>query len=1492
MSYFLRIFYPDHIKDYPLGQSLTIGRGGQLSIPEMASTIRLRKVDDGYTAAGLSGNSILKDGSFLPITKNINGLLLQEEFRELAVIKIDAVSNIMIGRHPDCQLKLPSRPSVPSDMAGVARRHVRLQRSGKDWIVEPVKAEAKVYINGKLVEGQASMKNGDILCLGKYSIRIKENQFSASVASVLVDQTSVKDDPPQASPKTSGFEPEPPLTDKPEEIFIPPTHQSPVFNRGPHSQKQIPGYELVLPVKERMGDKPEMNWVGTLLPPVVMLVVMLGIYVLTGNATTLYYTVPMYGVSMIVALTNYQSQKKRFEARRNAAETNFQRALEEQQEKVDQIKREQREILEDEYPSMQDCLSIVKQRSSRLWRRRPDESGFMELRLGTGKVSTKIQVRQNSQAEGCSDLINCAQVIKNAPVNCPVGRFQNVGLVGSRGKILKMMKNLVVQAAVNHSYEEVGIAAIFPEEEQDEWAWMRWLPHVFSEDRQQRYLACENGDVIRLCRNFEEVLQKRFQPAGRSREKEAHIFFIIGDCGRAAHQHLMEYLNSVNPGLNVSSVFLAHSRSELPGCCQAVIETDLTGSGKWYSIHDSGTVYDFQMDELPDSNYEELARSMAPLRLPAGAWKEQFPSCITFLEGYHVKRVKDLNIEERWKKGRPEISMAVPVGVKQNGDPFYFDIHQKAHGPHGMAAGQARSGKSEMVQSWLLSMALHFSPEEVSFVLVDYKGDGLLKPFRNLPHLVGTISDLDHNIGRNVIALEKEVIRRQELFRVSGAHDIIDYKLKYRNREVSEPLPYLIIVIDEFADFKTQHPEFMDIIDQIYTKGGSSGIQIMILAQDPTMAITPKIAANSRYRWCMQVATNEASRGMLDTSDAYTMSKLPGRGFIKVGNFEVYEIIQSFWSGASYHSGARSVTRIPSVAQVGLNGTRSVSANREKTMGFWSSEKEIDKVVSYINAYVKQKQIPLPEQVWSPPLGKTILLDDIFGRLYKIFDGKSWPEQDQFNLVAGMVDDPGQQVQYPLTFHLKESGHISVQGGPGSGKTAFLVTAVVSLAKCYSPEEIKFYLFDYDKWSLNLLQGLPHTVGVCNGEAGEELEKLVGIISAEISRRKLMFSKAGVSSFESYCTLVQKIPMQFVIVDGISNAWDDSMMLQEMLQEVAMKGVGYGIYLIVSAPGTGFPYKLIPFFKTRLTLNQNDPSDYVGIVGRGLEPEKYPGRGLANWDHLVEFQTALPVKGKTEVERNREIRILEEEMQSAWEDISISHTQVDGDSQKVSDGQGKVFIGVDSILSQPVEVSFEKKHCLLISAIEEQKRVELLQIICQQLLNKENTEVIIFDDERGNMNSYRQKAAAWFAAGNSASDQYLADLMPELARRQEEKEQSPDQEFPLIVLVIAELKEFFMAADDDTIPCLKDIVVLGRNLGIYFIAAGQAEGIAYLGEKGEKLTSALLRQRHAILLGGSFADHRVFEASMSYTESSKALGPGESYYLTDKKVNKIWRQKN
>lgn len=253
------------------------------------------------------------------------------------------------------------------------------------------------------------------------------------------------------------------------------------------------------------------------------------------------------------------------------------------------------------------------------------------------------------------------------------------------------------------------------------------------------------------------------------------------------------------------------------------------------------------------------------------------------------------------EKNNSSKSLAVPLGARAAGDYVYLNLHEKAHGPHGLVAGTTGSGKSEILQSYILSLAVNFNPYEVAFLLIDYKGGGMSKMFTALPHLLGTITNLDGSQSMRALAsIKSELARRQSIFNQYDVNHINNYNKLFKNGEAEEPLPHLFLISDEFAELKKEQPEFMSELVSAARIGRSLGVHLILATQKPTGVVDDQIWSNSKFKLALKVQNEADSKEILKTADAANIT-LPGRAYLQVGNNEIYELFQSAWSGAAYN---------------------------------------------------------------------------------------------------------------------------------------------------------------------------------------------------------------------------------------------------------------------------------------------------------------------------------------------------------------------------------------------------------------------------------------------------------------------------------------------------------------------------------------------------------------------------------------------------------------
>ena len=829
----------------------------------------------------------------------------------------------------------------------------------------------------------------------------------------------------------------------------------------------------------------------------------------------------------------------------------------------------------------------------------------------------------------------------------------------------------------------------------------------------------------------------------------------------------------------------------------------------------------------------------------------------------------------------------MPIAATAGGQIFNFDIHEKRHGVNGIVAGMPGSGKTEMVQSWLLSLAVNYSPQDVSFVLVDFKGTGMIAPFRKLPHLAGSISNLDTNIDRNLTAIKSEVHRREAIldkYSNKNIKNVNDLNKSYAQRLVPEKLPILLIVIDEFAEFKKTFPDFGAEIDSLTSKGRALGIFVILMTQTPAGVVSSKSEDNIKFRWCLRVANYSASREMLGKPDAAKISN-PGRAFVKVGEDDVFEEVQSFWSGTPYDptKGDQDTSYIP-ISRVELNGKRipceHIEANRDEA----NPEAEIDVVVNAIVDCCKAYNIPEAQRVWADRLPERLALTDL---LTKGFDGKRWPDTQKTAPIIGLIDEPANQRQYPMELDFAQRGHTVIYGAPVTGKTTLLQTLIMSTAMTRKPDEVSIYIMDFGGWNMSVLRDLPQVGGIANDNEPERLKKLVLLLSDILQERKEKFSKAAVGNISAYRDSTgEKIPDVFLIVDNFGAMIKMYPDLDAFFITLTSSGANYGVYMVATATATNaVPMKISQNVRNALALQMIDKSDYTYTVGKvSSELPEIMGRGYAKGTPPLEFQTALPAPGEDDKTVSDNIRRIAAVMQSAWtgnlpDAIPEMPDTIPYGSIKTSG----IALGLSVDKVQPVVYDYKAQHYLLISGVDQSGKSNLLQIVVKQLREKLGGRFYMFDIKGEGQGELRNTADEWLV--NAAEiDSFVEKLRPELQRRHKEKQADPTTTFEPLVLAVDDFSIFYKAISNATADRLRAIVKIGKGLGLYLIVAGDAFELSGFFTKGEAMTLALGKAKQAVMLGGCMNDHGSIPTKASFAQKSVPVRDHEGIMIRNGKT--------
>ena len=822
----------------------------------------------------------------------------------------------------------------------------------------------RLYVNGKRIS-TAKLYDGDIISVAFLQIVFVRGYFY--VRNVSGEAISV------ANGKLAYYKVA--STNRNEDLFIP---------KSPRLVEKVAQEVIALEKPPQAGGPPQINWLNILIMPICSITLMAVLVILMGmSPIMLIMSGTMTVISLILAVVNYFKQTKQHKSYSGLIDEKYQAYLAEMQEKIQQSKNRQLTVLLHDNPSPDECVQLATDRSTRLWERTLDDEDFMRVRIGLGTIHSavigtyqrpQIVLEENELENKAIEIAENSRMVENAPILCDLSAQKLIGFVGERSASTEMLRCMVTELCAQHSYDELKVVAIVPENEVTQWAWLRWLPHCADNQRQKNYLFTSLGDAESVLTEIDAELTHRNMEDQRTRTTSDLIpHYLVISAKQGVLEHHAVWSNLVSDDHLGCTTLLAYNKlTALPSLCGTIIEAN-GGFGTMYSRTESFPKQAFQCDRCSVEQADRFARALAPL-VTETSGSANLPMVVSFLDGYGVSTPEELKIAQRWEKAKTYKSMAVPIAALSGGTPFAFDINEKKHGVHGLVAGMSGSGKTEMVQTWLLSLAVHFSPEDLNFVLIDFKGTGMIAPFQEIPHLAGSISNLDsrEDINRNLKSLKNEIERRERIlneYLAKGKNidpsDININKLNkaYDNGLVPEKLPVLIVAIDEFAEFKMQYPDFGKAIESLLATGRSLGIFIVLMTQNPAGVVSGLMESNIRYRWCLRVANHAASREMLGCADASKITN-PGRAFVKVGE-QLFEEVQSYYSKAPYmpekhkHDQTQAMIRILAPNR---NVIFSESTNRRENEQ--SGKTEIGVIVQHIIDLCDAKGIPSAKKVW------------------------------------------------------------------------------------------------------------------------------------------------------------------------------------------------------------------------------------------------------------------------------------------------------------------------------------------------------------------------------------------------------------------------------------------------------------------------------------------------------------------------------------------------
>lgn len=247
---------------------------------------------------------------------------------------------------------------------------------------------------------------------------------------------------------------------------------------------------------------------------------------------------------------------------------------------------------------------------------------------------------------------------------------------------------------------------------------------------------------------------------------------------------------------------------------------------------------------------------------------------------HSISRISKELIKEKWLFNHIDQGLCALIGIDECNQIIQLDLNENKDGPHGLIAGTTGSGKTELLLSMILSIALNYSYEEVQFVYIDFKGGGGVNTLKGLPHLIGTLTNLQYDtIERALVSFQNECKYREECISKmnklseSTIMNINDYRSHYQLGFDLPKLPDLVIVVDEFAELKRLYPDFLSDLISISRIGRSLGIHLILCTQKPAGSISEDIWSNCTFKICLKVNEKRDSQEVIHSNDAYELNK-------------------------------------------------------------------------------------------------------------------------------------------------------------------------------------------------------------------------------------------------------------------------------------------------------------------------------------------------------------------------------------------------------------------------------------------------------------------------------------------------------------------------------------------------------------------------------------------------------------------------------------------
>ena len=991
----------------------------------------------------------------------------------------------------------------------------------------------------------------------------------------------------------------------------------------------------------------------------------------------------LMGGGMLVAMLgmvgfNMYRQFSQYRTRVKTQRREYLSYLAETRESIRKVAKKQRAYYNWVYPDP-DALVTLAANGSRLWSREGNTYNVLTFRYGSGTQPLGLTFERPPIDPMTEMDVVCLSAMErfiavhdhtdNVGKFLYLGDFSHIEVVGEGESAYDEMRAIMMHLACFIEPSKLKIAVLCSADRLGDWEWVKWMPQARSANVRDaigpaRMISTDPRELVEMI-GPDIAMRGAYRP-GEEMPEWPHLLLV---CDGAEFPTSSPFGSMAGVrGVTIMSRAREWTPMKSHTALRLVIHPSPNRKG-------ADVVDVVTMDSVPESAFadrlsavqaEAVARRMTPFATqekleesdtPVGRSDESRQKDLMELVG--IGDIRDFDPEKQWVRREGRARLAAPFAVTPEGRPVVLDIKESAQqgmGPHGLLIGATGSGKSEVLRTLVLALALTHSPEQLNLVLVDFKGGATFAGMADLPHVSAMISNLESELSlvdRMQDALQGEMVRRQEMLRQAGNYaNVSDYEAdRLAGKHEYPPLPALFIVLDEFTEMLMAKPEFGEVFIMIGRLGRSLSVHLLLASQKMDLGKARGLESHLSYRIALKTFTESDSREVLGIPDAAKLPPLPGSGFLKAGGDGLVRFRASYVAAPppartlasiaeASTAGAPSApieilpfTVAPVITREALGEEEEVDQNQEIVLAgdeVWADMSEMDIAV----AKMKGKGYPA-HQVWLPPLEIpdtfATLMPDLAPDPELGFISRAWRESGILRVPLGTVDLPLEQRRETLVLDLSGAGgNFALVGGPQTGKSTALRTIVQALSLTYTPQEVQFYVMDFGGGTFAGFAGAPHVAGVATRDTEEVRTRMLAEIAAIMDDRERYFRAHGIDSMDTYRrgrlagTYDDGYGDVFLVIDGWGALRSEFDGLDREVTTMMSRGLSLGVHLVISAARwMDIRAEAQDIFGSRLELHTANPKEsIVNREGAARIPKGRPGRGIDMAGH--EMMIGLP----------------------------------------------------------------------------------------------------------------------------------------------------------------------------------------------------------------------------------------------------------------------------